>query len=116
MEMTAKHCIGLLEKAEEALSFIVFVPDWRKPLQAAQALMEESKWTRTHFVAEGGKHAYIVGDQHLKALGSKKDHLVLPFATRVYVLQNEKAIERWGFEKEEWKERILEELARPTSA
>ena len=113
MEMTAKHCISLLEKSDDALTFWVFVPDWRKPLQAAQALMEESKWTTSHFIAEGYKHAYIVGDQHLKSLGSKKDHLTLPFPTHVYLLQNEKGKERWEFATEEWKEKVLKEMGKP---
>ena len=113
MEKTAKHCISLLEKSDDALTFFILVPDWRKPLQVAQAIMEESKWTTCHFVAAGGKHAYIVGDQHLNEKGKKKDHLVLPFATRVYLLQNEMGRERWEFGKEEWKEKVLNEMEKP---
>lgn len=96
MTSTVLHCVNLLEQSSLPLSFVIFVPDWRNPLQKCQEIMEECDFTRLHFVIEGNKHAFLVGDQHLPSNQQQQStHFVLPFATHIYILQNEKGSEKW---------------------
>jgi phosphorylated CTD-interacting factor 1 len=106
MENTAKWVETLLQSSKLPLSFVVCVPDWRTPLQPAQQRMESSSFLRDHFVAEGKKHAYVVGHQHLPggerhptrghhSTGSYDRMFVLPFKTHVYILQNEAGAAKW---------------------
>lgn len=91
MERTVRHCVSLLEATDRPLSFVVFGPDWRHPLQPAQALMEKSRFLQVQIHVDGGDHAYVVGDQHLR----EDRHFVLPFDTEIYILQNEAGAHRW---------------------
>lgn len=94
MERTARHCDELLRAAAEdaPLSFVVFVPDWRRPLQPAQVLMEASPYLRRNMLVSGRAHSYVIGDQHTS---SRDRHFVLPFDTRIYCLQNAAGAARW---------------------
>jgi phosphorylated CTD-interacting factor 1 len=96
MERTARHCVNLLTEATGPMSMVVFVPDWRKPLQPAQQIMEASQFTRHWFVLAGGDHAYVVGDQHLPR---EARHFILPFNTAIYVMQNDEGAAKWPFDK-----------------
>lgn len=97
MDRAARHCDSLLlENAttcpEEPLSFIVFVPDWRTPLQPAQEFMEHNKFLRADIAVKGNEHSYVVGDQHIPG---RERYFLLPFTTHVYVLQNDAGHAKW---------------------
>merc|ERR1712130_912621 len=53
--------------------------------------MEASSSLRLSMRMDGSDHAYVVGDQHT----SDKRYFKLPFATRVYILQNEAGAVKW---------------------
>lgn len=98
---TAEHVIDLVRTSTRALSFVVFVPDWRHPLQEGQKLLEESCVTRCHFVARPNEHAYLAGSQHVPdsteivPCRRRRNQIISPFATHIYVVQNELGCKKW---------------------
>jgi phosphorylated CTD-interacting factor 1 len=92
MEKTAQRCEMLLSQTDEPLSFILFNPDWRKPLQPAQIITESSQFLQENIMVKGKTHQYVIGDQHNK---NTSRHFILPFDTRIYVLQNKAGAEKW---------------------
>eukprot|EP01089_Gocevia_fonbrunei_P013886 TRINITY_DN3664_c0_g1_i1.p1 TRINITY_DN3664_c0_g1~~TRINITY_DN3664_c0_g1_i1.p1 ORF type:complete len:549 (+),score=65.82 TRINITY_DN3664_c0_g1_i1:38-1684(+) len=82
----------LLEQSTLPLSFVVFVPNWQEPPSPGLVVMDESQWKRACFVIAGREHKYVMGDQH--RAGAER-YFVLPFATRVYILQNKAGAEKW---------------------
>ena len=96
MSAMAHRLEYLLAKTTRPLSFVVFVPDWRKPLAENQAVMEASKYLRNHFVVRGRAHDYVRGNQHLaEQHGGEERFFTLPFDTHVYLLQNDEGAAKW---------------------
>ncbi|KAH3732503.1 phosphorylated CTD interacting factor [Pelomyxa schiedti] len=85
-----------LPAPKQPLTFFVFVPEWRTPPAEYHLTLEAAPCLRHTFAAEGKKHSYVVGDQHDRFAR----HFVLPFSTRVYVLQNNEAWARTPFSAE----------------
>lgn len=100
MERMIYHLESLLRSPDAGpLSFFVFVPDWREPLQVCQQIMEskEFPFTREIIHLNGGKYFYVSGDQHKKrdATNPKERFFALPFETKIYLLQNDLGKEKW---------------------
>jgi len=108
MTRMALHLEDLLTSSNKPLSFIVFVPDWRTPVTPGIVTMEKSKFLRADLVLPGGKYEYVLGSQHL----SEDRHFVLPFATHVYILQNEEGFRMWTPTKEKVEDFEKELLAK----
>lgn len=100
IERTASHIQDLLENSERIgteISFIVFVPDWRDPLQPGQKILESSRFLRKDFVLKGDEHYYIVGQQHV---AETERYFRAPFDTHVYILQSKEGNRKWPVKKE----------------
>ena len=100
MERMIYHLQSLLESKDAGpLSFVVFVPDWREPLQKCQEIMESKDFAYTQRIIQlkGGKYFYVAGDQHKKskATDPKERFFSLPFETTIYILQNELGKEKF---------------------
>lgn len=99
------HFIALSEKQDsqtnsQPLTFFIFVPEWRNPPAQYHLDIEASLSLRYKFLAKGNQHSYVVGDQH----ASLERYFVIPFETRVYVLQNQEAWKQNPFTEDKGKE------------
>ncbi|XP_049949039.1 mRNA (2'-O-methyladenosine-N(6)-)-methyltransferase [Schistocerca serialis cubense] len=105
MEAMVNHFERLLSESPEALSFIVFIPEYREPAPNALLKLEASHFKRKQVVVPALEHEYRNGLQHIKA---KSDMNVRsPHGTLVVWLQNNAGYERWG-PTEERVESLLE--------
>jgi phosphorylated CTD-interacting factor 1 len=95
MTEMAVHLEELLTASERPLSFLVFVPDWRQPLQDAQRLLEDSDFLQDDLVLKGRSYSYVVGHQHQPDERADQRYFELPFDTHLYILQNKAGAARW---------------------
>lgn len=65
MEAMVNHFERLLADSPEALSFIVFIPEWRDPAPNALLRLENSNFKRKQVVVPAYEHEYRHGFQHL---------------------------------------------------
>ena len=91
MDQMAERLMSILGASTKPLSFIVFVPEWRRPIAKYHVLMDDSPYTRENILVNGHEYAYVVGDQHT----ASSRYFSLPFDTRVYFLQNELGAKKW---------------------
>jgi phosphorylated CTD-interacting factor 1 len=98
MDQMAVQLMQHLQQSERPLSFVVFVPDWRKPLLEAQRLMEGSRFLRDDIVLPGRRYRYVVGHQHQADQRADERYFVLPMDTHLYVLQNAAGAAKWPCE------------------
>ncbi len=65
LDATISHFERLLDDSLEALSFIVFLPEWREPAPSALLKLEASRWKRRQVVVPALEHDYRHGMQHV---------------------------------------------------
>lgn len=97
MLKTVKHLETLLE-SDQPLSFVLFVPEWRDPVAEYHNITDKSKYLRSSFVSEGGKHKYLKGDQQYMLYADERT-FTIPFNTVCYILQNEAGSKKWPVTK-----------------
>ncbi|KAF2351293.1 WW domain [Trinorchestia longiramus] len=94
MEATVRHMEKLLSESHEALSFIVFMPEWREPAPSALLHLEASKFNRKQIVLLPAEHEYRHGFQYMMT----KSEVVLKstHGTVAVWLQNDAGNTRWA--------------------
>ncbi len=92
MDSMIDQLMSVLRTTTEPLSFVVFVPDWRTPLQKCQRIMEDpaNAFVRGQLSLEPLTYEYVDG------VGAG-EHIRFPFRTCIYVLQNDAGAERWPY-------------------
>ena len=93
MDKSAAYCLELLKASNEPLSFAVFVPEWIDTEYGRTMHPDNTPFCSGHFIAEQGRHEYVIGMQHLKE--NQQRYWTLPFPTHVYFLQNEAGKKAW---------------------
>lgn len=89
MDDLGDRIVGALEAAGAApLTFVVFVPDWRTPLQHCQALFEASPFLRLKIDLWKGQHFLAEPQQHLRS-NDKLRELTVNHGSYLYVLQTD---------------------------
>lgn len=94
METTVDHIERCLHNSSDALSFIVFLPDWKDPVSRAVSKIQGSRFKRESFTLAAFEHDLKNGFQHVcdsKDLNIKSSH-----PTLVVMVQNDAGFLRWG--------------------
>ncbi|KAL1124160.1 hypothetical protein AAG570_001930 [Ranatra chinensis] len=94
MEAAVNHFERLLAESDEALSFVVFIPEWRDPTPAALIKLEASPFKRRQVVVPNYEHEYRHGFQHV--LPKSEVNLKSAHDTLVVWLQNDAGYLMWG--------------------
>ncbi|XP_021938704.1 phosphorylated CTD-interacting factor 1 isoform X1 [Zootermopsis nevadensis] len=94
MEAMVNHFEQLLSDSPEALSFIVFIPEWRDPAPNALLRLETSHFKRKQVVVPAYEHEYRHGFQHL--ISKSELNVRSAHGTLVVWLQNNAGYQRWG--------------------
>ncbi len=92
----AGHMERLLERSEQqgqALSFVVFVTDWRDA--EGVDMLANSKFLSNDFVMAAGRHTLISGAQHTVPTEKCKRQFAAIYPTHVFFLQNTQARTKW---------------------
>uniref|UniRef100_A0A667YV86 mRNA (2'-O-methyladenosine-N(6)-)-methyltransferase n=1 Tax=Myripristis murdjan TaxID=586833 RepID=A0A667YV86_9TELE len=94
MDAMVTHFEDLLERSNEPLSFMVFVPEWRDPVTPALSRMEGSRFLRHQLSVPAYEHEYRSGSQHL----CKREEMYYKavHGTAVLFLQNEAGFAKWA--------------------
>ena len=88
IEKMSIHMKNLLsDPLNDALSFIIFVPDWNDPPSPGIELLKKSSFLSASFSIEGGKHEYVSGGQHSVSSDKRIYRAVHP--TKVLIIQNQ---------------------------
>eukprot|EP01112_Ceratiomyxa_fruticulosa_P002049 TRINITY_DN1218_c0_g1_i1.p1 TRINITY_DN1218_c0_g1~~TRINITY_DN1218_c0_g1_i1.p1 ORF type:complete len:517 (+),score=100.66 TRINITY_DN1218_c0_g1_i1:351-1901(+) len=98
MDAMVDHMEKLLGATQEPLSFAIFIPEWIDPPSNALVCLQKSKYLRGDFVANGGEHSYIGGDQHRQSRDEAKYKAM--HGTHVFFVQNDAGYEKWTPTKE----------------
>eukprot|EP00743_Colponemidia_sp_Colp-15_P011372 GILK01012675.1.p1 GENE.GILK01012675.1~~GILK01012675.1.p1 ORF type:complete len:616 (+),score=72.30 GILK01012675.1:27-1850(+) len=110
------HILDLLGSSEQALSFIIFIPNWsgainRKltngsPHMRMVATAKDSRWFRGDWLIPAFEHIYIHGNQHLiqQAASSRQYFYRATHATYVLLLQTDAAAEKWPTDETFWRQ------------
>ena len=96
MNSLANRLNFLLTNSKRPLSFIVFVPEWREPIADYHLIFEQSPFLRQQYLRAGGDYYYVRGNQQeISNTDELGRYFKLPFATRIYWLQNETGIVKY---------------------
>lgn len=93
MEATVIHFEKLLERTQDPLSFIVFIPDWRDPPTNALKMLEASRFKRKQDVIPAYEHEYRSGNQH--AVSESTVSCRAAHGTLMFFLQNDEGNRVW---------------------
>ncbi|KAJ8260459.1 hypothetical protein GJAV_G00182420 [Gymnothorax javanicus] len=93
MDAMVTHFEDLLERSNEPLSFIIFIPEWRDPPTPALTRMEASPFRRHMMNVPAFEHEYRSGSQHL----CKREEMYYKavHGTAVIFLQNAAGFAKW---------------------
>ncbi|XP_071773579.1 mRNA (2'-O-methyladenosine-N(6)-)-methyltransferase [Centroberyx gerrardi] len=94
MDAMVTHFEDLLQRSNEPLSFMVFVPEWRDPVTPALSRMEASRFLRHQLSVPAYEHEYRSGSQHL----CKREDMYYKavHGTAVLFLQNDAGFAKWA--------------------
>lgn len=95
LEFAAEYCVQLIKKnTSKPLSFVLFMPEWN--LTSYKPLLEEA--AVKHIVLAPKTYEFVSGLQHLVHNAPDNKHeryWRMPFASHMYILQNDVAKEKW---------------------
>ncbi|KAM3850196.1 mRNA (2'-O-methyladenosine-N(6)-)-methyltransferase [Diretmus argenteus] len=114
MDTMVTHFEDLLERSNEPLSFIVFVPEWRDPVTPALSRMEGSRFLRHQLSVPAYEHEYRSGSQHI----CKREEMYYKavHGTAVLFLQNAAGFAKWAPTPERLAELMAAYRASPARA
>jgi len=93
MVKMVNHIETLVQNTEEALSFMIFIPEWLDPICPAIPLLDSSQFLRQKFSMIPRVHHYL---QHpFLEHQTKVIHFPVPHSTLVYIIQTDAGFEKW---------------------